>query len=92
MVLECAQGFADFGYHVVGARTEVGPADVGGCELQSVKHRAGTRQVEIPENNRAQHFAESELDDFRIFEKGQIVSVLSGQGGRAVAGDVVIAE
>jgi hypothetical protein len=90
-LLEWVQGFIDLSYYSVGAGTEVGPADIGGCELQSVKHCPSARQIEIAENNGSQHSAECDLDDFRIFEKGEIVTVLSGQGRWAIAGDVVIA-
>jgi hypothetical protein len=76
-LFERAQRFADFGYHVVGPGTEIGPADVGGGEVQSVKHCPSARQVKIAENDGSQHFAECDLDDFGIFEKGEIVSVLS---------------
>ena len=91
-MLESAEGFVDFGYHVVGARTEVGPTDVGGGELQSVEQGAGARQVEIAEDDRSHDLAEGDLDDFRVFENGEIVSGLSGKSGWPVAGEMVIAE
>lgn len=77
-LFECAQSLVNFGNYVVGAGTEVGAVDVGSGELQSVEHCPSARQVEIAEDDGSQHVAECDLNDFRVFEKREIVSVLSG--------------